>query len=342
MKILHAANFSLNKHARAFYATDRKLSNGFARLGHLVYDFSYRDVARAHGFWGGQRGGRGKMNRALLKTVEALRPDLLLLGLAESISPQSLREAKRLFPSLKIAQWWVDAFHEHAREALRARFPFLDVFFCTTSPFFISRWVGELPCRAAYIPNVCDESIETGKAFGCTQWACDFLFAGKIYPARRPFLEEIQKALPRALPQFKVEIKDGEHTPLLQGAAYTDLLAHTRSGLNYSCDNTIPLYTSDRLIQLTGNGVATFSPRVPELETLFGEDELIYFDGSPEDLVKQAQRILKDEEHCRDIARRGWERAHRVFNEKRIATFILDVVFEEERQKSYEWSRYIL
>lgn len=49
-------------------------------------------------------------------------------------------------------------------------------------------------------------------------------------------------------------------------------------GLNYSRKNDVTLYSSDRIVQLTGNGLLTFSPRIPGFDQLYTEQEVVYFD----------------------------------------------------------------
>ena len=55
LHILHCAMFSVNKYGANFYSGHTRLSNGLIRNGHLVYNFSYRDVARAKRFLASSR-----------------------------------------------------------------------------------------------------------------------------------------------------------------------------------------------------------------------------------------------------------------------------------------------
>ena len=67
MKIIHVANFHHNKLGTAYYYADRKISNGFIRSGHYVYDFSYRDEARNCSLLKRKKMGTKKMNQQLIE-----------------------------------------------------------------------------------------------------------------------------------------------------------------------------------------------------------------------------------------------------------------------------------
>ena len=111
MKIFHVANFSWfsAKGKRAdnlarYYATDRKISNGLIRNGHCVWDFSYRDTARhLSPLAKSKQWGAKSMNDALIMQARAFVPDIILLGHAELITPQTLATLRRHLPDAKIA-----------------------------------------------------------------------------------------------------------------------------------------------------------------------------------------------------------------------------------------------
>ena len=67
LKIVHCANFSYFKNGEVFYATDRKVTHGLMSQGHFVYDFSYRDQAKAQRFLGFK-----KKNKSHFKNINLL------------------------------------------------------------------------------------------------------------------------------------------------------------------------------------------------------------------------------------------------------------------------------
>ena len=165
MKILHVANFS-HLDARTFhYACDRKLNNALTRNGHCVFDFSYRDIARAQGLFKHTKWGIPKMNKQLIDRVSSFRPDLLLLAHSELITLETLQTVRNKFPSMAVAMWYVDGLCYPERIAfIKKRLPFLDAFFATTAGSDLAA-LKRPQLQVAYIPNPVDPTIETGKNF---------------------------------------------------------------------------------------------------------------------------------------------------------------------------------
>lgn len=338
MRILHAANFSWfsAKGKRAdnvarHYSTDRKISGGFVRNGHCVWDFSYRDAARYLSPFGrSKKLGAAKMNAALISQARAFAPDLILLGHSELVLPQTLAELRRILPGAKIAQWWVDPFAPHSLPHLRAKQKYLDAFFATTAPEYYAPLL-ESETPSYYLPNIVDSGVETGRAFESENCEYDVFFAGADAPERAALLEAVQN-----IPGLRAGFFGFGGRPSLTGAALPEKIAKSKTGLNFSRADNIPLYSSDRLAQLAGNGCAVVMPRVPKMEILFSENEAAYFSRA-EELPLLISDLLKDDARRRETARAGWMRAHGSYNEKRVCRFIAEAAFQEPFGEKYEW-----
>jgi len=334
VRVLHIANFSLGKNGTVFYSTDRKLSAGFTRAGHFVYDISDRDMARSLSRLNSKKLGRNKLNEAVLRTVANLQPEFLLLGHTDLLHEKTLDEARRLAPGLRIAQWFVDPlFEPHARQHLLERLPHLDAFFCTTAGDWLDPFRKVNP-NCYYLPNPVDPAIECQRNDEKTAFDHDLLYVGIDYkdPARTAMLE----ALSEKTGELRFKLHGSLGQPPIFGAAYLDLLSRSKMGLNLSRRNDIPYYSSDRIAQLTGNGLLTFIPETPGFRTLFSDDEVVYFDGTA-DLVEKALHYNRHDDARRGIAARGRERAHRSYHAERIAGWILAATLGTARQTDYEW-----
>ena len=342
MKILHCANFSLFPRARKsvddrarIYAIDRKLSAGLIRGGHSVFDFSYRDAARFYGVFG-KRGGAKKMNRALIETAAKLHPDLLLLGHCELVFAETLAEIRKCIPQIKIAQWWVDPFWNHQIGHLQEKRPQLDAFFSTTHPAAARRFVdaerggGSPPFY--FMPNICDSSVETERAFDNPNPQYDIFFAGRPDPSR----EELIDALNKMKDEARIGIFGITRDTLLGGHQFIRAIGESKIGISFNRMNDIEWYASDRIVQLAGNGCLVFTPRIPGFEKLFAKDEVVYFD-SLADLPNLLRAYLRDDDRRIQIARAGWMRAHQSYNERRIARFVIESIFGEKYTEDYEW-----
>ena len=334
MKILHVANFSLWKFGRQFYAMDRKLSLGFAELGHFVYDFSYRDVARHLSVLGSKAMGARAMNRALLDTARTLSPELLLLGHSELVAPETLEVFRREHPGAKVAMWFVDTLIPRHVAHVATKMPHLDAFFATVAGEPLRQLRDSGLAKLSYLPNLCHVGIEHGRAFELEDPAYDLTFVGSATPQRESLLGEVRRRLPGLRTAFKGMTKEER----VQGTDYIDLLSQSAMALNYSRDNETLLYSSDRLIQLLGNGCLVLTPPIPGLEDLFASDELVRFRGVDE-LCEQLAYYRKNPTERGRIARAGHARAHEDFSARRGAAYILDLL-EDRDLSGYCWEKY--
>ena len=101
--------------------------------------------------------------------------------------------------------------------------------------------------------------------------------------------------------------------------------------------NDVTLYSSDRIVQLTGNGLLTFSPRIPSFDKLYTENEVVYFDDQF-DLAQKIQFYAVHPEQAKQIAEAGWHKTQASFNAKRITQFMLEVTFDQPLSAAYEWA----
>ena len=162
--------------------------NGLIRNGHFVYDFSYREIAKNSTFLKRKKLGAKKMNEKLLETISNIEPDLLLLGHSELVYTSTLKKIKESFPHIKIAMWWVDPFDRIAH--INERLPYLDAFFATTSPDYYKQFFTNRT-NFFYMPNMCDDSIETLKAFENKKYDYDLIFIGRNDDNRKDFINKL-------------------------------------------------------------------------------------------------------------------------------------------------------
>jgi len=333
MKILHVANFSNLDHRTFHYSCDRKFNTAFIRNGHCVFEFSHRDIARANGLFQHKYWGVPKMNTLLLERINDFRPDLLLLGHGELVTIETIQKIKNKHPSLPIAMWYVDWLKEKESSYLQERIPLLDVLFCADSGEHLEA-LKKPNVKLCYIPNPADSSIETGRAFELPDLNTDFVFCGRDHKA--PQRGSMMRFLFTKLPDLNFSIHGCLEHPPIFGTDYIDLLSHSKMGLNLSRWNDVRLATSDRLVHLTGNGVLTFSPRVPGLEMLYKDNELVYF-NSQEDLVEKIRYYHENGIERNRIAEAGWQRTHHSYSAQRITTFMLETIFDQPYSEEYEW-----
>ncbi|MDD3597225.1 glycosyltransferase, partial [Sulfuricurvum sp.] len=237
-------------------------------------------------------------------------------------------------PSIKIAMWFVDPLWlNHHITNINSKLPALDLFFATTGGELLRQF--KLPDnRVAYIPNIVDASIESHKNYEREDLPIDFLFCGRDHkePIRQAFLSTLSEQLSGLNTRFAGCLGN----PLIFGHNYTDTLGKAKTGLSYNRRNDVSLYMSDRIAQLTGNGILTFTPRIPSMEILYTEDEVVYFDNI-KDLITKATHFISADDEGREIAYRGWKKTHNSFNNIRVTRFIVETIFNQAYSEPYEW-----
>jgi hypothetical protein len=321
-RILHCANFSDKKFGAAYYATDRKISNGLIRNGHMVQDFSYRDVARQQAPMQVKVLGIEKMNRRLIETAQTIEPDLLLLGHSELVHNETLIELRRLRPNMKIAMWWVDTVDGFLvnRDFFIERIDLVDDIFLTTQPKVLKAFLPlEKPlARMHFMPNICDASIDTGRAFAVESPRHDVLFIGRKTAWRNDLIDFLKTNMS----DINLGIYGQDKASLVLGKAYIDLLSHCRMAINFSRYNDIPLYSSDRQVHLAANGCLTFTPDTPEMRTIFSDEEMVFFKNFDE-LRERIQHYASHTGAARKIAKAGQKRALRDYECQTVTARIM-------------------
>lgn len=65
--------------------------------------------------------------------------------------------------------------------------------------------------------------------------------------------------------------------PPVWGQAYDQIIANSKMALNLNREEGWPLYSSDRLSQLLGNGILTYLWDKGDMRRSFGEQHVVYF-----------------------------------------------------------------
>ena len=336
MKILHVANFSLLKKDAVFYSMDKKISNGLIRNGHLVCDFSYRDISKIYRVFGLKKIGINKMIKSLFSSIDNIQPDLILLGHTELIDGEVLSLIRRKYPNTKIAMWWVDWLKNLS--SIKSKIKYIDTLFITTG-------IKDFPkinfenrnLKISYLPNMCDSSIESYKAFDELNFDRELFFAGRLDKERESFIINLKNSLK----DIRFDIFGNTKETVLLGSKFLKSISKSKISLNLSRDHETSLYSSDRLIQLMANGSMVISKNIPNIQILFSKDEIVFFNDEKECLEKVLYYVNNDEER-KKIARNGWQKAHTSYNSTRVTKFMIETIFQETYSEEYEWKNQII
>jgi hypothetical protein len=345
MRVMIVGGNQMKYVASRYYDYANKLGNGFIRNNHTVVRFYDRDVSRLSSIIRSRKLGVKGANRKLLQQAASLQPDLMIFIHADVIANETLGRLRENHPAARLVQLSIDPlFIPGNVQRLSAKSPLLDATFITTAGDGLKKVSGGRP--AYYIPNITDPSIETGRAFD-NHCDIDLVFAcGSFDREGGDPRKAVLDLIGERLPQINFSRHVDNETGGLWGARYMDALGRSKCGLNMSRQREGPLnlaqpedlyiYSSDRIAYLTGSGVLAFSHRKYDLDQLFNEDEMVFYDSS-DDLVDNIARYLEDDDERRRIAKNGWQKAHRDLNERLAAQYMIDVLFGDNLSHPYIW-----
>jgi len=337
MRIVHAAHYSFIRDGVEFFNCEYKLHTGLCQAGHYVYPFSISDRARVN-ILRSKRLGGNFANKCLIACCKNVEPDLLLLGHAQAITPQTLQALRRAHPQMKIALWYVDQVYllrDYAH--LFAKLPFLDAIFVTTGGDRLAQFRRD-GCRAAFIPNPADENIERWKVDELHETDFDLVFIGsdRLRPERTALLEE----LAAKADGLRMGFAGCLGHPGVFGEAKDKMLKRTLLALNLSDRNDVFLYSSDRIVQLAGNGICTLTASASGLQALYAPDKEMVFYDSIDDLVAKAKRLVAAPGVAREIGRAGRVKTHACYSGKAVADFICKYVVDDSVWRDFPWACY--
>jgi hypothetical protein len=189
--------------------------------------------------------------------------------------------------------------------------------------------------RAAFIPNMVDPAVESYASFRNSSYEYDFIFCGRDSndEKRRAFMKKLREETSKTMRSAFFGCLGSR--PVI-GHDYLALLSCSKMALNISRRNDVRLYSSDRIAQLTGNGLLTFCPEIPGMELLHGKDELVYF-STLEELPDLVRHYHTHPDEAERIAEKGWSKAHSSFNSSRVTTYMLERLFDQPLSSDYEW-----
>ena len=174
MRVLHASNFGDKHNARLYWNQCFKISNGFIRNGHNVYNFSDRDRSRKSII--NKLNSNKQVQGEFIKTIVNYNPELIILGHADRIHADTLEYIRKKNQDIKIIEWNVDNFHlDNTRKKLLKRSKYLDGIFSTTADPLISECVSNN--FISFFPNIVDQSIENMQIFKKENHEYDVFFA---------------------------------------------------------------------------------------------------------------------------------------------------------------------
>lgn len=342
MRILFVGNGNIKHKGARYYDPGRKIYHGLVRTGHMVFWMSDRDIARSRTPLGIKALGRKYCNEYFLDACKNFAPEMILFYHADMVDAESIAEARKLLPAVKIAQYNVDPiFREHNMAMIREKLPYVDATFITTAGAGLKRFSNPHGF-VCFVPNAVDASMEWPRCHAYSNQPNDVFWAlratnGKTVTDRRItiplFLEQSGKVT--------IDYYGMNGKPELYKADYFDKIAQSKMGLNLSVNRTwdhtpiakaeeLYLYSSDRIAHYMGSGLLTFNTRENALHEMFEEDkEMVFFD-TQEELLDKLIYYKNNDEARKKIAANGWHKSHNSLNERIIANYMVEATLGQK------------
>ena len=348
LRIVHVTNFNERHDGRLYFNTGRRINNGLIRLGHSILEFSDRDIQKYYKNYRDLSGTK-RLNTKLVNTCYNFRPDMIVLGHADSIFPQTLRDLKKNYPNLKIAQWFLDPLNKKGpdfnknKQRILNKIDYVDKNFLTTSPKVLN-FIPEKE-NFHFIPNPSDSSFETLNNFNKS---CNMdVFYALSHGVHRGVLKrgkfddriKFVSKLIDITPNIKFDIYGANNVQPVWADNYLKAIANSKMGLNLSRGEPIKYYSSDRITQIIGNGLVTLIDEKTHYRDFFDDQEMVFY-KNVNDLAEKITKISKDEKLRKKIGRKGKTKYLKYFNSTEVAKYIINKTFELKKKKSnFYWEK---
>ncbi len=340
MKIL-TVRTGQRKFGRVANLFAKKLDFGLIRLGHYIYTFDDREIARSQSLFSSRFGGTNKTNKRFLEVCDNFRPAIIFLGHADIISNKALIEARRLIPNVRIAHWNVDAFFVPRNYKRFERFAKVsDAVFATTGGKVLADFKSPNN-QVAYIPNAVDSSIERFLNDEKSQFDCDLMFCGSTNIADQRNNLIMKLLSEKRLDTVRFDVRGLGGKPQVFGDKYDQVLSNSKMSINLSKQNDFSLYSSSRIAQIMGNGILTFIPAKTGLNEIIHEDEAVFY-SDYDDLIEKILYFNQNDEERRKIAKNGRIASHQSFSSERVAKFMIELTTGSTFSEKYEWLNHVL
>ncbi len=346
-RILHVTNFNERHNGRLFFNTGRRINNGFIRLGYSVLEFSDRDILKHYKNYTDINGSKS-LNEKLIKTCKNYKPDLIVLGHADLVSKNVLGNLKYDYPNLKIAQWFLDPLNIKGPDFNKNKKRFLDKSqvidcnFITTSPDSIDFL--EMNNSNFFIPNPSDQSFEILNNFN-KNCKYDVFFAlshgvhrGKLKFKNTDKREIFLNNLIKVTENIKFDIYGINKIQPIWSDNFLKCISNSKMGLNLSRGEPIKYYSSDRIVQIIGNGLVVLIDEKTKYNDFFNDKEMVFY-KNVSDLSEKIIKISKDDNLRRKIAMNGKRKYIKYFNSNLVAEFIVNKTLTLDSKKKYLWHK---
>ena len=344
IKILHITNFNERFNGRLHYNTGKRLNNGLIRLGHNVYQLSDRDIISSNRSILNPS-SKKILNDKIIEISQNFKPDLIILGHADSVKIETLEYLKLQNRNLKISQWFLDPLSKNGpdylynKKRILDKIKHIDATFLTSDPKSLVFKIK----NSYFIPNPADKSFETLNNFD-KKLDKDVFFAmshgvhrGNLKSGKYDDREKIlQKLLKKQ--DIKFDFYGINGIQPVWGDTFLKKISQSKIGLNLSRGKPFKYYSSDRIAQYMGNGLMTLIHEDVKYSDFFSKKEIVTYKNL-KDLKSKIKYYLKNDKKRKLIAKNGKKKYLKEFNSEKISKFIILKTLNIKSKDKFLWCK---
>jgi len=344
LKILHITNFNERFDGRLHYNTSKRLNNGFIRNGHNVLTMSDRDIIYYNKSITDPKGVKN-FNNKVFNTFLNFKPDLIVLGHADSLLKETLIKIK-MIKDVKICQWFLDPLIKKGPDYLNNKKrilkleKYVDASFLTSDPRALNFKIR----NSFFMPNPSDISFEMIDN-SLQKKNKDLFFAmshgvhrGKLkkgkYDEREFFLDKLKNKLT----DIDFDFFGYDNKEPLWADKFIDSIKNYDMGLNLSRGKPLKYYSSDRIVQIIGNGLLCLIDQKTQLSNLIPKNCVVYYKDIS-DLAKKINFYKNNIKLMKKIASRGRKFYNKNYNSTIVSQFFIDITFNLKSRYKYLWNK---
>ena len=341
--IMRITNFNQRFNGRLHYNTGKRINNGLIRLGHNVLTISDRDILNQSKTIIDYKGSIA-LQKNILENFNNFKPDLVILGHADSVSPDTLNFIKN--KNSMISQWFLDPLgrfgpdYKNNKRRITEKNEFIDSTFLTSDPSSLDFKID----NSYFIPNPVDKSFETLENY---KHECenDLFFAmshgvhrGQLKKGKHDKREYFVNKLIKMNKEIKFDIYGMNSIQPIWADEFITKISNSSMGLNLSRGKPMRYYSSDRIAQLIGNGLLTFVDEDTCLNEIISDDKIVFYKNI-KDLSYKINKFKKDQKLRKKIAEKGRNFYFKYLNSTLVADYIIKKTFDISTSNNFIWEK---
>ena len=334
LKIINLYNQGQKLNHRLFnISLGKKFSNGFVRNGHDVLEISDRDYIKNNKSFN-LIPNKNNFQNFFLESFKNYNPDILFFGHTNNLRLETLDKIKSINKNLIISQWNEDPvmdgldYSKQNISNINYYADYVDHNFITTHPSVIKNKINNKNFHFFFVPV--DKNIERYDVYKLRPK--NDLFYAMSHGVNRATLKQgvednrinFLDKLVKRIPSIKYDFYGFSNKQPIWGNDFNNALINSKMALNLSRGKPTMLYTSNRIASIMGNGLLTFIDHKVKLDIFFNKNEIIFYKNIDE-LADKIKFYSMNDIIRKKIARKGKYKYFRLFNEKKIAKYFIDI-----------------